>query len=454
MTDGSDDEDRAALDGAIGPTFFRYLIPSLAGLIAMTSASLVDGIFIGNYVGVTALAAVNLIIPITALVFGIAMMLSVGGSVRAGKYLGENNVAAASAIFSKTLLSVAIYGVIVIVLSLAWEEALFAGLGATEALFPVMHDYYIVIMPFLFAQLIVVVLYFFVRLDGMPNLAGIALTIAAVVNVLLDYLFIVVYDWGLTGAAFATGLSQAIPMLVLMTYFYWPKRRLQFSPRQHQWREVFQSAYNGLSEFINEISGGIIAFIFNWMLIERAGVNGVAAITVVNYLMLLGFMMFFSISDTIAVMVSQNFGAGLVQRIEGFLKLAGSVVAATGAIFIGLLLTMSEEMISVFVDEHNSTEMMLLAKEFVPFFWPVFLFVGFNMLVSGYLTAIHRPFESGVIALFRSLILPAGFLVLFYYYLSDYQFVAAIAVAEGVAFGVAAVFFYRWRPTEALGTQG
>ena len=167
MTDGSDDEDRAALDGAIGPTFFRYLIPSLAGLIAMTSASLVDGIFIGNYVGVTALAAVNLIIPITALVFGIAMMLSVGGSVRAGKYLGENNVTAASAIFSKTLLSVAIYGVIVIVLSLTWEEALFAGLGATEALFPVMHDYYIVIMPFLFAQLIVVVLYFFVRLDGM-----------------------------------------------------------------------------------------------------------------------------------------------------------------------------------------------------------------------------------------------------------------------------------------------
>jgi len=180
----------------------------------------------------------------------------------------------------------------------------------------------------------------------------------------------------------------------------------------------------------------------------------VAAITVVNYLMLLGFMIFFSISDTIAVMVSQNFGAGLVQRIEGFLKLASSVVAATGIIFIGLLLTISEEMISVFVDEHNSTEMMLLAKEFVPFFWPVFLFVGFNMLVSGYLTAIHRPFESGVIALFRSLVLPAGFLVLFYYYLSDYQFVAAIAVAEGVAFGVAAVFFYRWRPTEALGTQG
>src|SRR5210317_1390475 len=93
-----------ALDGAIFPTFFKYLLPSLVGLIAMTSASLVDGIFIGNYVGVTALAAVNLIIPIMTLLFGVGMMLSIGGSVRCGKYLGEGNAAAASAIFSKTLL--------------------------------------------------------------------------------------------------------------------------------------------------------------------------------------------------------------------------------------------------------------------------------------------------------------------------------------------------------------
>ena len=141
---------------------------------------------------------------------------------------------------------------------------------------------------------------------------AIALSIAAAVNVLLDYLFIVVYGWGLSGAAFATGLSQTIPMFVLMGYFYWPKRRLQFTVWQHDWREVLQAAYNGVSEFINESSGGIIAFIFNWMLVERAGVNGVAAITVVNYLMLLGFMMFFSISDTVTVMVSQNFGAGYV----------------------------------------------------------------------------------------------------------------------------------------------
>ena len=448
MTAGDSEGSVDALDGGIAATFFKYLVPSLIGLIAMTSASLVDGIFIGNYVGVTALAAVNLIIPITALVFGIAMMLSIGGSVRAGKYLGENNVTAASAIFSKTLLSVAAYGLVIITLGLVLEQQLFAGLGATEALFPVMSEYYRVIMPFLFAQLIVIVLYFFIRLDGLPNLAGAALTIAAVVNIVLDYLFIVVYGWGLAGAAFATGLSQAIPMMVLMAYFLWPDRRLFFNLRQNNWREVFQAAYNGLSEFINEVSGGIIVFIFNWMLIERAGVNGVAAITVVNYLLLLGFMVFFSISDTIAVMVSQNFGARNVDRIGSFLTLSGVVVVILSLLFIALLLTMSEPMILVFTDGQSNTEMVSLAKEFVTYIWPVFLFAGFNMLISGYLTAIHRPFESGLIALFRSLVLPAGFLLAFYFLLSDFLFVAALPVAEGVAFLLALIFFLRDRPSK------
>ncbi|MFT6285947.1 MAG: Na+-driven multidrug efflux pump, partial [Alcanivorax sp.] len=287
-------DDSQALDGAIVPTFLKYLVPSLVGLIAMTSASLVDGIFIGNYVGITALAAVNLIIPITTLLFGVGMMLSIGGSVRAGKYLGEGNLAAASAIFSKTLMFVAVYGVIIICLGLVFESQLFTGVGATEELFPVMGEYYRIIMPFLFAQLIVIVQYFFIRLDGFPNLAAVALAIGSVINIALDYLFIAVYGWGLTGAAFATGLSQAVPMFVMLVYFLRPERKLHFKFRQNNWKEVLQAGYNGISEFINEVSGAIIAFIFNWMLIQRAGVSGVAAITVVNYLLFIGFMMFFA----------------------------------------------------------------------------------------------------------------------------------------------------------------
>lgn len=443
-------DDNDALDGAIVPTFFKYLIPSLLGLIAMTTASLVDGIFIGNYVGVTALAAVNLIIPITTLLFGVGMMLSIGGSVRGGKYLGEKNRAAAAAIFSKTLMAVASYGIAAILLALAFEEELFAGLGAGEELFPVMSEYYRIIMPFLFAELIVIVLYFFIRLDGSPNLAATALAIGAVVNIILDYLFIAVYGWGLTGAAIATGLSQVLSLFVMMIYFLRSDRNIHFNVRQDNWNEIFHAAYNGISEFINEISGAIITFVLNWMLIQRAGVNGVAAITVVNYLLFVTFMMFFAIAETSQVMISQNFGARKSERIRAFLKIAGIVVALLSAASIAILTTASEPLIYLFVDDQNGAEMVALATEFVTYIWPLFLFVGFNILVSGYLTAIHRPFQSGLIALCHSLILPAGFLLLFYYWLSDHRFVAALPVAEGITCVLAIVMLLRHKPERVV----
>ncbi|MFT6958871.1 MAG: putative MATE family efflux protein [Halieaceae bacterium] len=446
-------DDSQALDGAIVPTFLKYLVPSLVGLIAMTSASLVDGIFIGNYVGITALAAVNLIIPITTLLFGVGMMLSIGGSVRAGKYLGEGNLAAASAIFSKTLMFVAVYGVIIICLGLVFESQLFTGVGATEELFPVMGEYYRIIMPFLFAQLIVIVQYFFIRLDGFPNLAAVALAIGSVINIALDYLFIAVYGWGLTGAAFATGLSQAVPMFVMLVYFLRPERKLHFKFRQNNWKEVLQAGYNGISEFINEVSGAIIAFIFNWMLIQRAGVSGVAAITVVNYLLFIGFMMFFAISDTSQVMISQNFGARKAERISAFLKTASAIIALLSIVLIAVLTTSSETLINLFVDESNSLETVALANEFVTYVWPLFLFAGFNMLMSGYLTAIHLPLQSGIVALCRSLILPVGFGVLFYFVWSDYYFVLALSIAEGLTFVLALSIFLRHRPARLFPLQ-
>ena len=439
-----------ALQGAIVPTFFKYLGLDVLGLVAMTSAMLVDGLFIGNYVGVTALAAVNLIIPISTLLFGVGMMLSIGGSVRAGKYLGEDDKPAASAIFSKTLVFMALYGAVAIALALTFEEALFTGLGASPEIFPAMSEYYRIIMPFLLAQLIVLALYYFIRLDGYPNLVATALTIGALVNILLDYLFIGRFGWGLTGAAFATGISQALPLPVMMIYFSKPDRRLRFALRQRNWKEVFQAAYNGISEFINEVAGGIVVLILNWMLLQRIGVYGVAAMTVVNYSMLLGYMMFFAISDTIAVMISQNFGARDAARMAAFLKTAFSTIAMLSAIFITVLLTAGEPIIRLFVDAGDSAATVGMASEFVTYIWPIFLFAGINILLSGYLTAIHRPLQSGTVALCHSLILPAAFLALAYWLLADQRFVVALPAAEAVTCLLALALFLRHLPTKAV----
>ena len=445
--------DNDALEGPIFPTFIKYMLPSLLGLIAMTSGSLVDGMFIGNYAGVTALAAVNLIIPITTLLFGVSMMISIGGSVRGGKYLGEKNTTAASAIFSKTLMFMIVYGLMVIALGLEFEAKIFASLGADKTLFPVMSEYYRVIFPFLFFQFIVIQIYFFIRLDGFPNLAAAALAIGAVVNITLDYLFIAIYGWGLAGAALATGLSQVMSLLVMLLYFFHPKRKIFFGLRQENWQEIFQAAYNGISEFINEVSGALIGFIFNWMLIQRAGVTGVAAITLVNYLLFIGFMAYFAISDSIQVIISQNFGARNPQRIWAFLRTAGIIIVGVSAGIISLLIAGSESLIGLFIDVERDSETLALALEFVAYVWPVFIFAGFTMLISGYLTAVHLPFQSALVASCRSLIMPAGLLILSYMLLSDYRFVAAISAAEAASFVLAVTVYLYHTPTSVIREQ-
>lgn len=444
------EQQNGALNGPIISTFLKYLLPSIVGMLAMSSASIIDGIFIGNYVGVSALAAVNLIIPILSVLFGVGLMLSIGGSVRAGKYLGEKNSLAASAIFSKTLIAVTIYAFVIIVLGLLFESSLFRLLGASEPLFPLMSDYYRVIMPFLLAQLMMIVLYFFIKLDGFPSLASAALVIGSVLNIALDYLFIAVFNWGLSGAAWATGISQLFPLLTLMTYFFSRKRKLHFSLQQKNWSEVFQAAYNGLSEFINEISGGIIAFIFNWMLISRAGVDGVAAITVLNYLLMIGFMVYFSIADTAQVMLSQNFGARNEHRLKQFLAITFFITSVVSLVTILILLFFNESLIYMFLDKEGAEVTVEMAIEFVYYVWPMFIFAGANMTISGYLTAIHLPFQSGVVSLCRSLIFPASLLIILFMMFDDNRFVTALPIGECLTFLVASVFYIRHKPERAI----
>ncbi len=439
-----------ALNGPVLITFFRYFIPSIVGMLAMTSANLIDGMFIGNLVGVRALASVNLTIPFLALLFGVGLMLSVGGSVRGGKYLGEKNIAAASAIFSKTFICVAAYGALVITIGLVFENQVFRALGAQESLFALMSDYYRIVLPFIFFQLGTIVLYFFIRLDGFPTLSAIALVVGSVLNIIMDYIFIAHFQWGLKGAAFATGLSQLLPFIVLMLYFLHKKRKLHFQFKQKNWSEVLHAAYNGISDFINEISAGIITFVFNWMLIRRAGVEGVAAITVMNYLLMLGYTVFFAVSDSTQVMISQNYGAKDAARMLRFLAVAAVNIGVVSLVCIFILTSQSEALIWVFLADNGSDSTVKLAVQFVYYIWPVFLFVGLNMLISSYLTAIHLPFQSGVVSLCRSLILPTSLLLVLYFIFDDYRFVLALPIAEAFTLALALFFFIRHEPHKAI----
>jgi len=443
-----------ALSGSILWTFLYYAVPSMIGLIAITTSNLVDGVFVGNYVGGEALAAVTLLLPVLTLLFAIALMFAIGGSVAAGRHIGAGDRVAASNVFSQTMMATVATVASFALVSYAFEQSMYRILDVPKALEPLVGEYFGVIRWVLVVQLTTMVLYYFVRADGHPILATTALVVGALGNIALDFVFVVHLELGLAGAAYALAIAQALQCAVLSSYYFSRDRTLCFVPWQRDFTLLTQASYNGVSEFINEISVGLIFWLLNHLLIESAGVEGVAAFSVVNYFVFLSLMLSYGVADALHLLVSQNLGARNRERIEGFLRTAVACSLTIGAGLTVTILGWRTAVTGWFLDVDDAA-IADDAVRVVLVMWPLFLVNGTNVIMSCYLTAIQQARPSALIASMRGLLLPGTLLVLlsvlFGYWplrarFSDWAFLGAIPLAEWLTFAAAIAFCYRHRP--------
>ena len=426
--------------GNVISVFFHYAIPSVIGMLAVTSAGVIDGIFIGNFVGATALAAVNISMPVFALFAGVVYMLAVGGSVMCGKFIGEGDLQAASSIFSKTLYATVAVSLLISAPILLLLDQVVSLLGANEDLRELVSDYLRIVVfaaPLLIMGL---TLDYFVRVDGRPILASAALVAFAVINISLDWLFIAHLGWGIKGAAWATAIAEGSIFFMLLSHWLGSRWTLKLLPlsvcHQEGWGAVLKAAYNGFSEFANEMSIGLITLLFNWVMITRLGVEGVAAFTIISYLLYIGLEVCYGISESLQPTVSKNLGAKQPARIIQFTLMAVLSSFTIGVLVTGLFLFMPETLISLFLrpGEHRTVE---IALTFIAVFWPAFLFNGMNLTLASYFTALHKPMQSASIAVSRSLVLPGLGLLLLPILFGDKGVYMAIPAAEALTFVLA-----------------
>lgn len=398
------------VSGNVYKVFFYYAIPWVFGLLTISSASIVDGYFLGNYVGASALAAVNLAMPIISLLFAICIMLSVGGSVRCAKYIGEKDLKSASFIFSKTFMALAGFCFIYIICGMYFIDEIVIFLGAKAELINPTSEYLFYFFCFCIFIPFSVCLSFFARVAGNPLLASAGMILGSLANIVLDWLFIIHFDMGIKGAAMATGMAHIIGILLLGWYFASDRAMLRFSIKVRDWYEVLQASYNGLSELTNDMSVAIITLLFNQIMINRMGVAGVAGFTIVNFVMFVDLMVCYGISDAIQPLISTNFGAKKNDRISSFVKLALVCSFLTGVMIVILLFWIPDEIIGVFLRDQDDAVLGITLK-FFSLCWPLFLFNGINLVFSAYFTGIHKPLQSALIAISRSLIFPGIFLL-------------------------------------------
>lgn len=429
----------------ISSIFFQYSIPSVLGMLAISSASIVDGFFIGNYVGDSGLAAINISLPIFSFLFGFALMLAIGSSVVAGKLIGEGDSKNASLIFSKTIVCITLFSFLTSSVLFLNIETLLHLFGADEKLAKMAMEYVSVMLIFIPFLMIGVVLDYFVRVDNRPNLAFIALLFSALINVLLDWFMIVYLQKGIFGAALATGISQLALLFILLPHFFSQKATIRFVKPSGSYTQILKATYNGASEFVNEISIGISTLIFNYVMIKNFGIEGIAAFTVINYLLLIGIMISFGISDSLQPIISKNFGAKEHKRIEAFLQLAFRATSLVGVVMILLLLLVPETLANIFLEDSNDKTKQIVLS-FSAFIWIAFLFNGRNLVISAYLTAIHKPLASMMIALSRSFIFPVLFIVTLPFLFDKNGILIAIPMAEVVTFVIAMRLFRKFSP--------
>jgi putative MATE family efflux protein len=423
--------------------FLKYIIPSILGLLAISSASIVDGYFVGNYVGSLGLASVNITYPIFSILFGIGLMFAVGSSVMVSKLLGEKNYNEAFNIFSKSIITVVLVSSIVCLLVYLNIENIFYLLDIKDEFRDSSFIYLSIVVMFLPFVMVGIVIDYFVRVDENPNLSFLALLVSAVINIALDYIFIVKFGWGLEGAAWATGISYASIIFVLLPHFFTSKATLRFIKPSGSFTVMIKAIKNGASEFINESSAGITVMIFNFFMIKYLGSDGVAAYTIVGYFIMISIMMSFAISDGLQPIVAKHYGAKEFVRIKTFLKLAVVSIFTFSSILIVFVLSSPEALVNIFLDE-NSIKARDITVEFLSYTWVAFIFIGINILITSYLTSIHQPFASASISIARSLILPISFVSLFSYFYGIVGVYIALPFSEAFTFLIALYFYKKY----------
>lgn len=392
------------------PKLFRkLLIPTVIGMVFSAVFVITDGIFVGKGVGSDALAAVNITAPLFLLTTGIGLMFGVGASVVASIHLAQNKNKAANINVTQALIVSTVFIAIFSALCLVFRTQLALFLGSSERLLPLVLEYLDYFVPFLIFSLLLNTGMFFVRLDGSPYYAMCCNIVAAVINIVLDYVFIFIFGWGLMGAAVATGLGTAVGGVMLLVYLWRYSHtlklcRVKISRKSMQLtaRNVSYMVKLGSSAFLSEASIACMMFLGNYVFIRHLGEDGVAAFSIACYFFPIIFMVYNAIAQSAQPIISYNFGLNDGVRVLKAFRLSIKTAFICGICFFVATVFFSEEIVSLFIDK--SYNAYAIAVHGLPYFAFGYIFFAINIVGIGYYQSVEQAKRATCVTLLRGVV--------------------------------------------------
>lgn len=396
---------------SITTLFIEYVFPGILGMMILSLYGIIDGLFVGRTVGALGIAAMNLILPYLSIVMALSITITVGGTTYIGIEMGKGNFSETKRIFTQITLTMAVLGGIFAIGSYVFSEKISILLGATDLTFEYVNNYIKYISPFIIFYMFSILLDLVLRATGKPVYSMIGLIISAILNIVLDYIFVVKLLMGTKGAALATGIAFTIGTIIFMLPYLKKNYPVKLIKTKLDLKLIGKVMYNGSSEGLTEIATAIVTFLFNVTLLKYLGELGVSAYTVIGYVSYISTAILIGISDGIKPLISYNFGAMNRKRIKETIRLSAIVAIIVGILTIITVDFFGERLISVFVDaDKNFIDITLQGARIYTL---AFLISGLNIITSAYFTSIARAKESMIVSLSRGLILiPIGLLVL------------------------------------------
>ena len=379
----------------------RFVISPILMIICTAVYGVVDGFFISNYVGKVPFAAVNLVMPVDLVPVAIGFMIGEGGNALISKKLGENKRGIANQYFSLLIYTTAVIGVVLSLAGYAFTPVIADILGANDQLKPYCVEYGRILFAAQFFYVLQNIFQSFFIAAGKPDLSLKVSLLSGGINVLLDVLFIVVLQWGVAGAAWATALGQVAGGMAPLAYFARKNSSLlQITRTRLNLPVLFKTFTNGSSDMVSVLSASVITALYNYQLLSIAGEDGVAAYGAIMYITFIFMSIYLGYASGSAPLISFQYGAKNHEELHNLVR--KSIVLMLG---MGMVITMraelaAEPLLGAFVGYDK--ELFSLTLHGYRMYVLAFLLMGLNIWGAALFTALNNGLVSAAISFLRT----------------------------------------------------
>ncbi len=388
----------------------KFAVPTIAMTVFMSFYTMVDGLFVSNLIGTDALSAINLTAPVIQLVTAISTMLATGGSAVIMKKMGAQKTEEAKEDFTFLIMVNVIVGIVMCVAGYLAMDSVFAGMNLSADVEGYCVEYLSRYLVFTVPILLMNNFTLYMIASEKAALSLICSVAGGVLNMALDYVFIAGFHMGISGAAVATGLGYSVTAVVGLFVFSRKESLLHFKKPVCRFRVLASAATNGCSEMATALVTGIVTMMFNWTMLTFVGEDGVAAVTIIMYVLMFASSLYTGYSYGIAPMLSYYYGersldGGNAQahgKLKKLVALSMKVIGAISAATVAASFLLTRPLVSVFARPDNPVYDLAVTGNRIC--TVALCFIGFNIFASGMFTALSNGLVSAVLAFSRSFV--------------------------------------------------